>query len=56
MQEYAYVRMLWPTYAGCYPRTWAKGHFGLLFPKKVFAHLKSYIFHFNTPQVNLISD
>ena len=26
------------------------------FQKQIIAHLKSYIFHFNTPQVNLISD
>ena len=26
------------------------------FQKEIFAHLKGYIFHFNTSQVNLISD
>ena len=28
----------------------------IYFQKQIFAHLKGYIFHFNTPQVNLISD
>ena len=48
--------MLWPMYVGCYPCTWAEGDFGFYFQKQIFAHLKSYIFHFNTSQVNLISD
>ena len=37
-------------------RTWPEGLFGNLFPKIDFYSFKSYIFHFNTPQVNLISD
>ena len=28
----------------------------IYFQKQIFAHLKCYIFLFNTPQVNLISD
>ena len=48
--------MLWPTYVGRCPCTWTEGHFGLFFQKYIFLHLKGYIFHFNTPQVNLISD
>ena len=50
------------TYAGLCLRMpalahiWAEGHLGLLFPKIDFCSFKSYIFHFNTPQINLISD
>ena len=55
--ECAYICMLWPTYAGCYSRLWAEGLFGHLFPKIYFFLFKKlYFFHFNTPQVNLISD
>ena len=43
-------------YARCCPSTWAERHFGHLFPKIYFCSFKSYIFDFNTPQVNLISD
>ena len=39
-----------PTYAGQGP-LWS-----FYFQKQIFAHLKCYIFHFNTPQVNLIYD
>ena len=28
----------------------------ILFPKFFFSHLKGYVFHFNTPQINLIFD
>ena len=58
MQKCAYIRMLWPTYVGCCPCTWAEGHFGHFISKNrfFFSHLKGYIFHFNTSQVNLISD
>ena len=56
VQEYACVRMLWPAYVGCYPCTWVEDHFGHYFQKQIFMHLKSYIFHFNTPQFNLIFD
>ena len=46
----AHVHRLLPTY-------WASGHFDhFIFKNRFFAHLKGYIFHFNTPQVNLISD
>ena len=55
-QEYAYVCMLQFVYTGCDSCTQAEGHFGhLILQKQIFAHLKGYIFYFNTPQVNLIS-
>ena len=48
-QEGACVRMLQLAYAGCNSRTQAESHFGhLIFQKQIFAHLKGYIFHFNT--------
>ena len=52
-QECAYVCMLWPTY------THIRGPRATLiifFQKQIFAHLKGFIFHFNTPQVNFIYD
>ena len=54
MQDCAYVRILWPIYTGFYPRMWAEGYFGLLFSKIDFCAFN--IFHFNTPQVNLVSN
>ena len=45
-----HVRRLLPTYVSQGP-LWS-----FYFQKQIFAHLKSYIFHFNTSQVNLISD
>ena len=49
--------MLWPVYVGHDPRTQAEGHFGHFISKNIFfAHLKCYIFYFNTPQINLIFD
>ena len=46
MQECVCIHMLWP-----------RAILVILFPKiDFFAHLKGSIFHFNTPQVNLISD
>ena len=46
----AHVRSPLPTYVGREP-LWS-----FYFQKYIFAHLKGYIFHFNTPYVNLISD
>ena len=50
-------------YVGFGPRTQATAHIRgsratlvIYFQKYIFAYLKSYIFHFNTFQVNLISD
>ena len=52
-----------PTYACFGPRTQATVHVRgpratlvFYFQKWIFAYLKGYIFHFNTSQVNLISD
>ena len=45
-QDYAYVHMLWPVYAGCYPCTWVEGHFGHLFPKINFYSFKMLYFPF----------
>ena len=46
----ARVCRLRPTYVGRGP-LWS-----FYFQKQIFAHLKGYMFHFNTPQVNLIFD
>ena len=50
-------------YACFGPRTQATAHVRksrailvFYFQKQIFANLKGYIFHFNTPQVNLISN
>ena len=44
-------------YAGHDSRTQGKSYFGhLIFQKYICAHLKCYIFHFNTPQINFISN
>ena len=50
--------MLWPVYTGHDPRMQVKSHFGHFISKNrfFFSHLKGYILHFDTPQVNLISD
>ena len=50
MHILAHVRRSLPGYAGRRP-LWS-----FYFQKYIFARLKGYIFHFNTPQVNLISD
>ena len=48
MHALAHVRRLLPTYVG-------RGSLWSFYcQKQIFAYLKSYIFHFNTPQVNLI--
>ena len=48
--------MQWLTCTSCDPRTQAEGLlWSNYFQKNSFAYLKGYIFHFNTPQVNLIS-
>ena len=54
----ACVRRLWPTYVGHGPCAQAEGYFGHFISKNrfFFSHLKGYIFHFNTPQVNMISN
>ena len=46
----ACIRKLQPTYAGRLP-LWS-----FYFQKMIFAYLKGYIFYFNIPQINLISD
>ena len=44
-------------YAGHDSRTQGKSYFGhLIFQKYICAHLKCYIFHFNTSQINFISN
>ena len=55
-QECVCVCMLWSAYIGHGPHTQAEGHLAILFSKKIFSYLKVYIFHFNTPQINSISD
>ena len=46
-----------PAYTSRNPRMQVEGHFDHFISKnKFFAHLKGYIFHFSTPQVNLIFD
>ena len=46
----ACIRKLQPTYAGRLPLR------SFYFQKMIFAYLKGYIFYFNIPQINLISD
>ena len=55
-QEWAYICMLWPTYTDRYSRIELRDTLNIYFQKQIFAHLKIYIFHFNTSQVNLISN
>ena len=50
MHALAHVCRLLPMYVDRGP-LWS-----FYFRKWIFAHLKGYIFHFNPPQVNLISD
>ena len=57
-----YVRMYLRTHTlacVCRPRPMYAGRgplWSFYFQKQIFVHLKCYIFHFNTPQVNLIFD
>ena len=55
-QEWAYICMLWPTYTDRYSRIEPRDTLNIYFQKQIFSHLKNYIFHFNTSQVNLISN
>ena len=47
-----------PTYESHDLSMQVEGHFGHFISKNrfFFSHLKGYIFHFNTPQVNMISN
>ena len=46
----SYASKTLAAYAGCDPRTQAKGYLGHFISKnRFFSHLKGFIFHFNTP-------